>query len=44
MGYSPWGCRESEMTEHTFTVPFDGMSSGHIFVGFFILLIFYWSL
>ena len=38
-GYSPWGCKESEMTEHAYTVPFDGMSSGHVFVGFFLFLI-----
>ena len=27
------------MMEHAYTVPFDGMSSGHVFVGFFLFKI-----
>ena len=39
MGYSPWSRKESEMTKHAYTVPFDGISSGHFFVGFLIFLL-----
>ena len=38
-GYSPWGCKESDVTEHTHTQPQDTMS-GSVLVVFFFLFLF----
>ena len=39
-GYSPWGCKESDMTEHTPTRPQDTMSGRALVVFFFFCFCF----